>query len=73
MQIHYDPTVDVLTIRLREGQIAESDEVAPGMIVDFDAERLPLAIEILNAHRVLSRDGKLTLELPLNISANMSS
>jgi uncharacterized protein YuzE len=70
MQIHYDPHVDVLTIRLRNGQIAESDEVAPGMIVDFDAERVPLAIEILNAHRVLTHDGKLTLELPLHIAVS---
>ncbi|MEO8611797.1 MAG: DUF2283 domain-containing protein [Chloroflexota bacterium] len=66
MQIQYDPSVDVLIIRLRDGKVSESDEVAPGMIVDFDDEGRPLAIEILNAERVLSPDHK--LELPFHMS-----
>ena len=38
MKIKYDPTGDILLITLRErkGHYAESDEVAPGVIVDFD-------------------------------------
>ncbi|MBZ0289602.1 MAG: DUF2283 domain-containing protein [Anaerolineae bacterium] len=66
MQIQYDPSVDVLVIRLRDGKVSESDEVAPGMIVDFDESGIPLAIEILNAERVLSPDHK--LELPFQMS-----
>ena len=66
MQIQYDPSVDVLVIRLRDGKVSESDEVAPGMIVDFDEDGSPLAIEILNAERVLSPDHK--LELPFQMS-----
>jgi uncharacterized protein YuzE len=72
MQIYYDATVDVLVIRLQEGKIAESDEVTPGVIVDFNDSGTPLAIEILNARRVLNSDGKLTLELPLQISTDAS-
>ncbi len=70
MQIHYDPNVDVLVIRLKEGPIEESDEVAPGLIVDFDADGKPLDIEIVNAEHVLSPEGKLTLELPLQASVS---
>ena len=66
MQIQYDPSVDVLVIRLRDGKVSESDEVAPGMIVDFDEDGRPLAIEILNAEHVLSPDHK--LELPFQMS-----
>ncbi len=66
MQIQYDPSVDVLVIRLREGKVSESDEVAPGMILDFDAEGRPLSIEILNAERLLSPDHK--LELPFQMT-----
>jgi uncharacterized protein YuzE len=66
MQIQYDPNVDVLVIRLREGRVSESDEVVPGMILDFDAGGRPLSIEILNAERLLSPDHK--LELPFQIT-----
>ena len=66
MQIQYDPDVDVLVIQLREGKPDESDEVAPGMIVDFDEEGRPLAIEILNAERLLSPGHK--LEMPFQVS-----
>lgn len=65
MQINYDPEVDVLTIHLREGEQFGTDEVAPGMIVDFDDQGLPLAIEILNATRVLNRE---KLELPFAVT-----
>ena len=53
MKIQYDSSVDVLTIRLKDGVYSESDEVAANVIIDFDENGIPLAIEILNAHRVL--------------------
>ena len=67
MKIRYDTQVDVLVISLREGDFAESDEVSPGVIVDYDRDGLPLAIEILNAQRMLAPDGTLTMELPLKV------
>jgi len=67
MKIRYDPAVDVLVITLKEGDYAESDEVAPGMIVDFARDGSPLAIEILQAQHLLAPDGMLTMELPLKI------
>ena len=35
MKVEYDAHTDALTISLREARIRESDEVRPGVIVDF--------------------------------------
>lgn len=53
MKVVYDESVDILYIRLREGTYEESDEVSAGVIVDYDTEGKPLAIEILNASALL--------------------
>ncbi len=68
MKINYDADVDVLMIRLRAGDYAESDEVAPNIIIDFDDQGLPLTIEILDARRLLGTANALTLELPLTVA-----
>ncbi len=64
MKIRYDPSVDALYIRLREGSIDESDEVAAGIILDYDKNGKTLAIEILDASSVLGgREMKVELAL----------
>jgi uncharacterized protein YuzE len=63
MNVRYDRSADVLTIRLREGTVAESDEERPGVILDLDAEGRVLAIEILNASRQVELPGSVTLEV----------
>ncbi len=45
--VKYDKSVDALYIRLRDGRIVESDEVAPGIIVDFNESNEVIGIEIL--------------------------
>ena len=59
MKLSYDVQANALLIELRAGTYATSDEVAPGMIVDFDEQGQPLRIEILNVrdhlHQVASR------------------
>ncbi|MFZ5509022.1 MAG: DUF2283 domain-containing protein, partial [Pseudomonadota bacterium] len=37
MKIEYDPTADALYVRLSEAAIIESEQVQPGVILDFDA------------------------------------
>lgn len=49
MRIHYDPISDAAYIRLAETDIADSDEVAPGVTLDYDAAGNVVAIEILDA------------------------
>ena len=37
MKIEYDEQADAMYIRLRAGTVAESDEVRPGVVLDFDS------------------------------------
>ena len=51
MKIEYDPKVDVLYVRLTDTRIVESEQVQPGIILDFDADGKVVAVEILNASK----------------------
>jgi uncharacterized protein YuzE len=53
MRIRYDPSVDILYIRLRDGAIGESDEITPEIIADYDNDGKLMGIEILDASEVL--------------------
>ncbi len=46
-RIKYDRIADAIYIRLRDGKIVESDEIAPGVIVDLDENNEIIGIEIL--------------------------
>lgn len=47
MKVTYDRETDILSIELRDGRCAESDEASPGVICDYDRAGNLLAIEIL--------------------------
>lgn len=49
MKVTYDPAVDILRIRLSSADIDESDEIHPGVILDYDTEGGIVGIEILDA------------------------
>lgn len=51
MKTRYDPDVDALTIRLTDTPIDSSQEVAPNVVLDFDAEGRVVGLEILHASR----------------------
>ena len=51
MKISYDAETDTLTMILKSGPVAESDEEKPGVILDFDEDGDVVGIEILDASR----------------------
>ena len=51
MNVTYDEEVDVLTITLSNAPIVDSDEVKPGVILDYDAMGNTVSIELLDASR----------------------
>ena len=53
MKVTYDQETDSMTITFREARIRESDELRPGMIVDFGYDGGPVRIEILQASQVV--------------------
>ncbi len=51
MRIEYDPEVDALYVRLSETKIIESEQVQPGIILDFDDAGKVVGVEVLNASK----------------------
>ena len=47
MRMHYDEQADALYLRLDDSKIIDSKEVQPGIVLDFNAERQVLGIEVL--------------------------
>lgn len=51
MKIEYDPAADALYVRLSEAAIIESEQVQPGVILDFDASGKVVGVEILSVSK----------------------
>ena len=49
MKVIYDRETDTLSIILRSGAVAESDEPRDGMILDYDKSGRLVSIELLDA------------------------
>jgi len=47
VKLRYDEEADALYLRLDDSTVYESDEVQPGIILDFDASGQVVGIEIL--------------------------
>ncbi|MEM1985986.1 MAG: DUF2283 domain-containing protein [Nitrososphaeria archaeon] len=46
-RVRYKPDADALYIRIRDGKVADSDEVSDRIIVDYNENGNVLGIEIL--------------------------
>ncbi len=56
MRLKVDKQNDTLYFRLDEENIIESEEVAPGVILDFDKDNRVIGIEILNASKRIGQE-----------------
>lgn len=51
MKFSYDPQADALSLRLTDARIDDTDELQPGIIVDYDANGQVVAVEVLNVQK----------------------
>lgn len=54
MNVKYDRDVDALYIELATGTADRSEEVKPGIVLDFDASGRLLGIEVLDVKDVVA-------------------
>jgi uncharacterized protein YuzE len=47
MKVHFDEKADAIYLRLDESKIVESEEVQPGIILDFNEQNEVVGVEIL--------------------------
>ena len=59
MKTTYDSSSDALYVRFADTAIVESEEVADGVVLDFDADGRIVAIEVLEAKKHLSANAHL--------------
>ncbi|MGD0087377.1 MAG: DUF2283 domain-containing protein [Verrucomicrobiota bacterium] len=45
--MHVDKAADALYLRLDDSKIIESEEIAPGVIVDYDRKNAVVGVEVL--------------------------
>jgi uncharacterized protein YuzE len=53
MRVRFDPDADALYIRLAETEIDESEEVRPGIVLDYDVDGRVIGIEVLGVQQCL--------------------
>lgn len=65
MIFHYHPDSDMLYIKLVDGVSTESEEVAAGVVLDFDAKNQVIGIEIEDASKLIDLSRLEVLALPI--------
>lgn len=54
MRVHFDEQTDAVYFRLDDSKIADSEEVRPGVILDFNDANEVVGVEILRAGKRVS-------------------
>ena len=55
MNIRYDPKVNAMSIQFRDDLVAESEEIRPGVIFDYNKAGQVVAMEVLDASDVFKQ------------------
>lgn len=65
MKVYYDKTADALYVRLTDSPIKESEEVRPGIVLDFDANDRVVSLEVRSVSKQLpdADVGRMQLEV----------
>jgi uncharacterized protein YuzE len=51
MKLEYDSQADAAYIKLSEAEVVDSEEVRPGVVVDYDAQDRVIGIELLHVRK----------------------
>ena len=72
MRVSYDVAADALFIFFSDGTSVDSEEMREGVIADVDADGKVVAIEVLNASKVLDLANLREESIPLVLSRPLS-
>lgn len=73
MKYTYDPMADAINITLQKGSVAETMEIANGVMLDVDKNKNPLFLEILDVRKRFGREQVGNLSLKPFLSAQKST
>ena len=51
MKLTIDPKADALYLRLNDAEIVDSQQVAPGVVLDYDTEDTVVGVEMLHVSK----------------------
>ncbi len=54
--VTFDPDADAAYIRFSAGKVEESEEISPGIVLDYDSEGHIVGMEVLHARKHLPPD-----------------
>jgi uncharacterized protein YuzE len=63
MEGHYDPEADAIYLQFKKSEVVDTDEIAPGFIVDLDSEGKVIGLEILYASLNVDEPAKVSFEV----------
>ncbi len=55
MKLEFDPQADALYLRLNDATIIETEQVRPGIILDFDSAGNVVGVEVLDVNKRLTQ------------------
>ena len=62
VKLLYDPATGAAYLRFSEARVVESEEVSPGVVLDYDADGRMVGMEVLKAKDKLPADALVAAE-----------